>query len=317
MSRIINPTEKLTLKVPGDKKILLNQDQYYILERRGEQVPVIKHDSLIAVADQNGYKIDKTVLEFGIFHNSKNFCFVHRAFGSIKEGMTVEEVGEANPANLETAVSAMYPAIMSNKRAQDRLLIRMMGLQGQVYSDSEFGKIGGEGNDDIGPVSGSSASTSKPAAGSGTKPASNKKETPSGTDSKNAKSEEKAKEDEASGGKNEEKSQPDDKTSVGANADADADAGAGAETPAGAEAPVSGTGTEDPASDTEEDLTTEKAKNLQVDYGRHRSNPITLGDLREKYPNDFEWLLNGYTPRPQSSAKMKLLHSGAKLLAAS
>lgn len=131
----------LTISFEGKKKkIVLAKDQYYLLERTGGSIPVIKHDALIRIADNHGIRIDKTVLEFGQFHSPDNFCFIHRASAKVGD-VVIDEVGEANPSNLEGAISTAYPAIMSNKRAQDRLLIRLMGLQGQVYSDSEFPSI--------------------------------------------------------------------------------------------------------------------------------------------------------------------------------
>lgn len=135
----VTPTEELTLKIAGKKEIKLAPDQYYLLSREGEAtVPVIRHDTLVRIAEEHGFKVDKTVLEYGIFHSPSNFCFVHRAYGTTKDGVVIDEVGEANPNNLDSEIGSVYPAIMSNKRAQDRLLIRLMGLQGQVYSDVEL-----------------------------------------------------------------------------------------------------------------------------------------------------------------------------------
>ena len=84
MSRFVEPDKKLDLviEVKGEKKkITLEKDQYYFLKReKGKDVPVIKHDALIRIADRNDLKIDKTILEFGQFHSPNNFCFVHRRY---------------------------------------------------------------------------------------------------------------------------------------------------------------------------------------------------------------------------------------------
>lgn len=213
---LIKPTEELTLKITGNKKVKLVPDQYYLLDRgEGTIIPVVRHDALIKIAEENGFKVDKTVLEFGVFHSPTNFCFVHRAYGTLKDGTVVDEVGEANPNNLDTDIASAYPAIMSNKRAQDRLLIRLMGLQGQVYSEVEF--------------SGETATTAE--------------------------------------------------------------------------------------NNNEEELTIEEAKALVVDYGRFKNNPVTLAELKEKYPSDFDWLCNTYKVNSKSSQKMSKLHKAAKLLA--
>ena len=218
MSKFVEATDslKLSIEIEGEKKeITLEKEEYYLLERsKDNYIPVIKHDALVRIAEANGVKIDQTFLEFGQFHNPNNFCFIHRAIKKLEDGSIIDEVGEANPKNLDTAIGGAYPAIMSNKRAQDRLLIRLMGLQGQVYSDVEF----------------SSVSTAD-------------------------------KEDEI------------------------------------IEIPV------------------EEAKELIVDYGAFRKAPITLIELMEKFPKDFDWLLNNYRIGPKSSEKMKLLHFGARTLA--
>jgi len=85
---MIKPTEELTLKIEGSKKeIKLTPDQYYLLDREERPIPVIKHDTLIKIAEENGFKVDKTILEFGVFHSPTNFCFVHRAFGTLKTAL--------------------------------------------------------------------------------------------------------------------------------------------------------------------------------------------------------------------------------------
>ncbi len=220
MSEFTEATKSLELSivVGGEKKqVKLGKEDYYYLSRDKEKIPVIKHDALIRLADVNGIKIDRTFLEFGVFHSPNNFCFVHRAVGTLADGTVVDEVGEANPQNLNTVIGGAYPAIMSNKRAQDRLLIRLMGLQGKVYSDVEFGSI---------------------------------------ESGKEEKEEEEIK------------------------------------------------------------MTVDEARSLTVDYGSYKKSPVTLGELKEKAPQDFEWLLNTYTVTAKSSEKMKRLHYGAKILAA-
>lgn len=211
----IKPTEEFTLKIAGSKKeVKLTPEQYYLLDRGGETpVPVIRHDALIRIAEEHGFKVDKTELEFGVFHSPTNFCFVHRAYGTMKDGTVVDEVGEANPNNLETTIGSSYPAIMSNKRAQDRLLIRLMGLQGQIYSDVEFGGVVTESTSD------------------------------------------------------------------------------------------------------EQEITKEEAEKLMVEFGRFRNNPVSLKELQEKYPDDFNWLCYVYKPSPKSSTQMAKLHKAARLLA--
>lgn len=201
-------------KEPQQKKLILRNgveiclipEQYFVTKNQQGQLLVLKHNVLVEIAEQHNYRVVKTVLEFGVYNNPKNFCFIYRAFGTI-EGNMMDEVGEANPKNL--VVGSDYPAIMANKRAQDRLLIRLLGLQGQVYSDSEI-------NNDC-------------------------------------------------------KSQT-------------------------------------------ETLTTESALELMVDYGNYKKSPVTLGELKETNPKDFDWICNAYKIGKNSSSKMVKLHRAAQLL---
>ena len=50
--------------------------------------------------------------------------------------------GEATPANNKNA----YPFAMSEKRAKDRVILKLVGLHGDVYSDTEIDK---QAQDDI------------------------------------------------------------------------------------------------------------------------------------------------------------------------
>lgn len=140
MTKFSAANKELELKIKDlegkGRKVVLQADDYFLLNNK---TPVIKHDSLIRLSEDNGLYIDKTELEFGSFKSPDNFCFIHRAYKTLSNGAIVDEVGEANPNNLDPGIGGNYPAIMSNKRAQDRLLIRLLGLQGQVYSDAEFG----------------------------------------------------------------------------------------------------------------------------------------------------------------------------------
>lgn len=220
MGSFIEPLEDIELLINGTggkpEKVKLTKSEYYVLEKGNEKIPVIKHDALIRLADAHGKKIEKTILEFGQYNAPDNFCFIHRAFGVLDNGVVVDEVGEANPANLDNNISAAYPAIMSNKRAQDRLLIRLLGLTGKAYSDVEFSF--------------------------------------SNNDTNFAEAE-------------------------------------------------------------QNDMTVEEAERLTVSYGRFRNGGVTLKQLMEQYPEDFDWLLNTYKVNAKSSEHMKKLKKGAIILA--
>lgn len=239
-------TESMELEVKKGKtkkKITLAPEEIYIMQRKETQVPVIKHDALIRISEEVGAKIDKTELEFAQYQNPKSFVFVHRAFGTLADGTVVDEVGEANPNNLDTYIGRVYPALMSNKRAQDRLLIRLLGLTGQIYADVEFSSV--KVNDQ------------------------------SENDAKNDHTETKA--------------APQEETK---------------ETP------------KKEKEETEESsMTVSQAEKVVVDYGKYKSSPITMKEMKESNPKDFEWLLNQYKVTKRSSQKMVRLHEAAKTLA--
>jgi hypothetical protein len=258
----IQATQNLELTVFKEGKkvsVTLTPDQYYLLKRNGTGIiPVIYHDALISLADSNGKSVMKTELEFGQFNSPSNFCFVHRAYGKLDNGIQVDEVGEANPNNLDRNLSASYPAIMSNKRAQDRLLIRLLGLTGQVYSDVEFATAGPK-------PAASQPAEDNPAA---SEPAPKQEETPAPP----APAENKKQETDSDGGKQEETSE-------------------------------------------DRKMTVEEAENLVVQYGQFRNKPISLKELKENYPDDFDWLLNVYKVTSRSSQMMATLKNGAVVLA--
>jgi hypothetical protein len=247
----IQATQSLELTIFKEGKkvsVTLTPEQYYLLKRNGTgTIPVIYHDVLIMLADNSGKSIMKTELEFGQFNSPTNFCFVHRAYGELDNGTVVDEVGEANPNNLDRDVSASYPAIMSNKRAQDRLLIRLLGLTGQVYSDVEF-------------------ATSRP------KPESAQTAVEKKTDEEPA----------------------DQKAAPPASAVEESQKDAGG---------------------SSSRMTMEEAEALMVQYGQFRNKPVTLKELKENHPDDFNWLLNVYKVTSRSSQMMATLKDGALVLA--
>ena len=123
------------LEIFGNIEVISPND-YYFLQDSGKAV--LKHDTLILLSEKHKINVDKTILEYGIYNNKDNFYFVHRSFGTTKEGIVVDEVGDASPINCSSNVAKGIPAIMSDKRSKDRLLIRLLGIKDRVYSDAEF-----------------------------------------------------------------------------------------------------------------------------------------------------------------------------------
>lgn len=144
---MIEAKEPLKLRVSTvdgiEKEVSLSPEEYYLNEK-GKAI--VFHDALQNLGDRIGGVASKieTKMEYGVFQNPRNFCFVYRARAEFN-GFCFEEVGESNPANLLDNpdkrgwnIGLRYPAIMADKRARDRLLIRLLGLKGQIMSDIEF-----------------------------------------------------------------------------------------------------------------------------------------------------------------------------------
>jgi hypothetical protein len=91
--------------------------------------PVIYHDALERIADHVGitFEVPREIncdLEKGIF------C-VH--YVGTDGDKIAESYGEATPQNNKNA----YASAMAEKRAKDRVILKLIGLSGQVYSNDE------------------------------------------------------------------------------------------------------------------------------------------------------------------------------------
>lgn len=132
---IVIPTETFDLLINGNIEQIEPND-YYFLQEDGKIV--LKHNKLVQIAEKNNVKVDKTILEYGIYTNSANFYFCHRSFGKLPNGDMVDEVGDASPDNCTSKISKSIPSVMSDKRSKDKLLIRLLGIRDKVYSDCEI-----------------------------------------------------------------------------------------------------------------------------------------------------------------------------------
>ena len=128
-------TQDLKLVIRG-QEVTIPKEDYYFTE--DGEVPVIRHAPLKRLAKQFGVRVTRTILEFPPVVTPDGIYVAHRAFGVDEDGVETSAVGEANPYNLEAGIASQYPVIMSNKRAEDRLLIALLGLEGKVYSESEI-----------------------------------------------------------------------------------------------------------------------------------------------------------------------------------
>lgn len=129
---MIESTKDLELEIKGQKVSIPKEDHYFT--EHGQ--PVIKHAPLKRIAKQFGVRVQRVVLEFAI-NTNHGLSVAHRAFGVDDDGFEISQIGEASAFNTD-GIAAQYPVVMSNKRAEDRLLISLLGLEGLVYSDTEF-----------------------------------------------------------------------------------------------------------------------------------------------------------------------------------
>ncbi|MBL4952115.1 hypothetical protein JK635_07810 [Neobacillus sp. YIM B02564] len=125
----------LVLKIKGKEVKVAKDDHYYTDDGN---TPVIKHAPLKRIAKEFGVYVSRVVPEFQPIPTQEGIPYVaHRAFGFDENGVEISALGEAGPFNVE-GIAAQFPIIMSNKRAEDRLLIALLGLEGQVYSEVEI-----------------------------------------------------------------------------------------------------------------------------------------------------------------------------------
>ena len=97
---------------------------------------LIKHSAIEAIAVAAGITFEMpTILEA----DSANGIAVLIARGFLGE-RSEWSVGEASPKNIKVA----YPWAMAEKRAKDRVVLKLVGLHGLVYSQDEMSEDGAE-----------------------------------------------------------------------------------------------------------------------------------------------------------------------------
>lgn len=91
--------------------------------------PVILHKALEAVADKAGIIFDAPqIIETDAKGKIAVICVTGR-----RDGRTAWSFGEAMPSNNKNA----YPFAMAEKRAKDRVILKLIGLSGEAYSEDE------------------------------------------------------------------------------------------------------------------------------------------------------------------------------------
>jgi len=90
----------------------------------------IMHKALQRIAREQGIVMTVNVVE-PLCNIEQGFAVV-KAFGKLGEGF-VESYGEASPKNNRN----QYPLAMAQKRAEDRVILGLLSVYGDVYSEEE------------------------------------------------------------------------------------------------------------------------------------------------------------------------------------
>ena len=123
---------KYTPEQEAFNKYALTDSDYW--ECHGK--PVILHSGCEKVAIKEGIKsLNLEMIEI----DSEKRLVVIKCCGSHGERNEVS-FGEANPKNTNSA----YPVAMAEKRAKDRVILKLVGMGGLVYSESDVIKKDGQ-----------------------------------------------------------------------------------------------------------------------------------------------------------------------------
>lgn len=122
-----------------DKYGLQDSDFWELKQKKGTWVA--KHSALEVAAVKAGIEFDNpTIVEAKTEAGIAAVCVA----GSIPDGDGVMRrewsIGEANPKNNMNA----YPWAMAEKRAKDRVILKLIGIHGLVYSEDELSDAGDE-----------------------------------------------------------------------------------------------------------------------------------------------------------------------------
>jgi hypothetical protein len=90
---------------------------------------VAYHKDLEVIAAKAGIEFDMPIV---LEADSQNKCAALCVTGKLKD-RTEWSIGEAAPANNKN----QYPFAMAEKRAKDRVILKLIGLHGLVYSEEE------------------------------------------------------------------------------------------------------------------------------------------------------------------------------------
>jgi hypothetical protein len=105
------------------------KEAYWIMERGKVKIAIAKHKALEVIAAHNGIEFNEPQF---IEMNAKDKIAVVCVTGKLKDKVEWS-IGESAPYNTQNT----YPYAMAEKRAKDRVILKLMGLHGDMYSQEE------------------------------------------------------------------------------------------------------------------------------------------------------------------------------------
>ena len=125
----------IKLKI-SNEEITLTDDKYYFVADNGKVA--LKNETIETL--RKHFKISEPLFNFvetARAFSSGSFSYVVLATAE-RDGISYNEVGEANNLNCTGKLGTEYPATIAKIRAENRVIIKALGIQGKIYSELEF-----------------------------------------------------------------------------------------------------------------------------------------------------------------------------------
>ena len=122
----IDPRLKELLQEYGEA----TNDSIWLHNRGKSSIWIAKHDACERMATKAGITFEEPRL---LFCNNDGTSIALLIAGLDKKGNEVWSIGEASDGNNKNA----YPWSIAEKRGKDRVILKLLGMHGMLYSDTE------------------------------------------------------------------------------------------------------------------------------------------------------------------------------------
>lgn len=118
-------------------KTILGDIKFNVAKIEDGSVSIIPHNELMKIATENSDRIEYTAK---LLYASPpyNFAFEATATDRVSGRKVCSVIGESSPENLVGRIQKENPCNQAHIRAVDRVLIKLLGIDGKVYSNSEI-----------------------------------------------------------------------------------------------------------------------------------------------------------------------------------